>query len=145
MVVSSYGLLPTASCASSEVVTRFDGPPGAPGIIPLGGVASAFNSFEGRDGSKGDMARVERVRQSMFFDGNSGQGILTSLQAIMPAANSSSTYPLSNTNIQKRRNHPGHCSDHRAAASFDCCTAADSSPPNPQPDPWCRDGSFRVT
>ena len=139
MDVSSNGLSQTASRAGSEVVTRFGGPPGAPGMIALGGVASAFNSLEGRNGGRGgrgDTAPDERARQSGFSDRNSGQGILAPSQAITPAAiGSSASQALSNSNIQNAKTIP--------------VTAQITSPPPvsmpsiPQPEPWCRDGSFR--
>lgn len=135
MVVSAHGQSQTASRPGSEIVTRFGGIPGVPGIIPTGGLASAFTSLEGRAGGKGDTTPDVRARQSGFSDQNSGQGIPPPPQTKgNGAADSSATQALTDANAQKGRILPPPV------------VVVVAAPPQIVPavlsfdrDPWCRD------
>jgi hypothetical protein len=104
LVVSAHGQTQTASRPGSEIVTRFGGFPGQPGIIPPGSLTLPFTSLEGRAGGKGDTAPDARARDSGFSDRNSGLGIPGPSQAINTGtSNRAFTDALIDANTQKSK------------------------------------------
>jgi hypothetical protein len=74
MTVTAMGRTETAQRAGSEILTKSGAFPGAPGMIPIGGVTQSLTALEGHIAGGNDKAPDERARRSGFSEANSGQG-----------------------------------------------------------------------
>lgn len=102
MTAAANGRTETATRPGSQIVTQLGAAPGAPSIIPVGGLTNQLAALEGRT-AKTDRRPDEAAKASGFSSANSGQALIVvqpapNLQAINKAA----VQALSNAEVERQ-------------------------------------------
>jgi hypothetical protein len=139
MVVSAHGHSETAVRPGTQIITNFGGFPGAPGLIPVGGVTQPMSLLQGKSSSGGgDKSADEQAKSSGFSAHNSGQGVTTPPTLSPQNQNLESiTQALSTAGVQQSTQ--GRTPPSSTTTTVVSGTISPPPPPPPPPPPICHD------